>query len=146
MDISDEAAVWLWELRFGEETAVRDRTGREMLKGDYRKNTGYGWDVYYKFPQKPGGAYRLRDFEIVHIKTYAEKALSEMNVGAKLPGAGYGFSGGDYAAKGSTALPRDRGFIPDDVFSRPAADCKAILRSFAAAVRRLLKDKAAGNR
>lgn len=82
MNIDDETALWLWELKFGKETAVQDCKGRGILKGAYRQNgSDYGWDIYYQkpyyeFPQEPKGARtcHLRDFGIVHIETYVEKA------------------------------------------------------------------------
>jgi hypothetical protein len=65
-------------LRFGEEREARDRAGRIILKGAYKQNSSdYGWDIY--FSGKRNGAYRLRDFEIVHVQTYAEKVILDEN-------------------------------------------------------------------
>jgi hypothetical protein len=78
MDIYNEPAQWFWELRFGEQTEAKDRKGRLVVKGAYRQGgSDYAWDIYYNVPKKLGGPYRLRDFEIVHVKTYAEKARAD---------------------------------------------------------------------
>jgi hypothetical protein len=77
MGIDNETAMWLWELRFGEKTEVQDRKGRVILKNAYRHSSDYGWKIYYNIPRKRNRPFRLRHFEIVHIITCAEKALTE---------------------------------------------------------------------
>jgi hypothetical protein len=73
--IYNEPALWLWELRFGGQAEAKDRKGRVMAKGAYRQEgSDYAWDIYYNAPRKPGRPCRLRDFEIAHVKTCAEKA------------------------------------------------------------------------
>jgi hypothetical protein len=78
MEIYNKTAMWLWELRFGEETEAEDRKGRKILKEAYRQDSSdYGWNIYYNVPKKPNSPCRLKNFEIVHIITYAEKAQIE---------------------------------------------------------------------
>jgi hypothetical protein len=78
MDIYKETAIWLWELRFAKRTEAQDRKGRMIMKEAYRQgSSAYGWNIYYNIPKSPDSPRRLRDFEIVHKLTYAEKAQAE---------------------------------------------------------------------
>jgi hypothetical protein len=78
MDIDDETAMWLWELRFAKKKEAQDRKGRMIMKETYRQGgSAYGWNIYYNIPKKTDSPCRLRDFEIVHKLTYTEKAQDE---------------------------------------------------------------------
>ena len=65
----------LWNKSFGNETKVKDFTGREIAKGAYNdRNSEYGWNVDHILPQSRGG--KTADYNLVccHILTNDEKA------------------------------------------------------------------------
>lgn len=65
----------LWSKSFGNETKVKDFTGREIAKGAYNdRNSEYGWNVDHVLPQSRGG--KTADYNLVccHILTNDEKA------------------------------------------------------------------------
>ena len=75
MDLNRETAMRLWSKSFGNETKVKDFTGREIAKGAYNdRNSEYGWNVDHVLPQSRGG--KTADYNLVccHILTNDEKA------------------------------------------------------------------------
>lgn len=75
MDLNRETAMRLWNKSFGNETKVKDFTGREIAKGAYNdRNSEYGWNVDHILPQSRGG--KTADYNLVccHILTNDEKA------------------------------------------------------------------------
>lgn len=75
MDLNRETAMRLWNKSFGNETKVKDFTGREIAKGAYNdRNSEYGWNVDHILPQSRGG--KTTDYNLVccHILTNDEKA------------------------------------------------------------------------